>query len=315
MIVRPTVYIPTLRAGERLARTLEALGAQENRPEVVIADNSDSGAAGVLTRERFPWARTVGFGENLGFGKALNRAVREEPGDPIVFLNDDVTVEAGFVDGMLAVLDPDIEMVAAVLLREREPERIDSAGVIADKTLLGFDYLNDEPVAALEGAADPLGPTGGAALFRRDAFERVGGFDERMFLYYEDLDLVLRLRQTGARCRLAPRARGLHAYSETMGARTAAKYEMTGWSRGYMLRAYGFGRRPALLVRAVAAETAICAGQLVIDRTLRGARGRLRGWRAGRGAERRDPPAEGLTPLSLPAALALRRGRHSPASD
>jgi GT2 family glycosyltransferase len=138
----------------------------------------------------------------------------------------------------------------------------------------------------------------------------VGGFDERMFLYYEDLDLALRLRQAGARCRLAPDARGLHAYSETMGARTARKYEMTGWSRGYMLRTYGFGHRPALLARAITAELTICAGQLVSEHTLRGLRGRVRGWRAGGDDPRREPPETGLAEMSLGDALTLRRRRH-----
>jgi N-acetylglucosaminyl-diphospho-decaprenol L-rhamnosyltransferase len=308
--MKPTVYIPTLHAGERLAKTLAALERQDPSPDVVIADNSEDGSGARLARERFPRARVVELGENLGFGRALNRAVREEAGDPIIFLNDDVTVEPGFVGNLLGAFTPDVDMVAAVLLREREPERIDSAGVIADKTLLGFDYLNGEPVEALEGATDPLGPTGGAALYRRRKFEAVGGFDERIFLYYEDLDLALRLRQAGGCCRLAPTARGLHAYSETMGAKTAGKYEMTGWSRGYMLRVYGFGGRPSLLSRAIAAEAAICGGQFASQRTLRGLRGRLRGWRAGRDAGRRVPPAEGLSDLSLGEALALRRRRN-----
>lgn len=306
----PTVYIPTLRASERLAKTLAALEAQEPRPEVVIADNSADGGGGKLARERFPWVQTAEFGENLGFGKALNRAVREQGGDPIVFLNDDVTVEPGFTAALIEALAPDIDMVAAVLLTERDPSRIDSAGVVADRTLLGFDYLNGESVEALEGAADPLGPTGGAALFRRAAFEAVGGFDERMFLYYEDLDLALRLRLHGSRCRLAPQARGIHAYSETMGARSAGKYEMTGWSRGYMLRAYGYGGKPGLLTRAAVVEAAICAGQLASEHTLRGLRGRLRGWHAGRCAQRRTVPEDGLLTISTGEALARRRSRH-----
>jgi GT2 family glycosyltransferase len=308
--MKPTVYIPTLRAGQRLATTLQALEGQEPRPDVVIADNSEDGAGGSLAREAFPWARAIEFGENLGFGAALNRAVREEPGDPIVFLNDDVTVEPGFIKAMVDALGPETEMVAAVLLAERAPGRIDSAGVIADHTLLGFDYLNGEPVTALEGAPDPLGPTGGAALFTRRAFESVGGFDEQMFLYYEDLDLALRLRSAGVRCRLAPKARGIHAYSETLGARSARKYEMTGWSRGYMLRVYGFGGRPRLLARAVVAEGVICAGQLVSQRTLRGVRGRLRGWHAGAGVPRRNHSDSGLTDISLRDALELRRRRY-----
>jgi GT2 family glycosyltransferase len=308
--MEPTVYIPTLRAGERLARTLEALEAQTPRPRIVVADNSDEGLAGRLS-ERFPTMCALEFGRNLGFGKALNRAVREKPGDPIVFLNDDVTVEPGFLAGLLEALDSGAEMIAAVLLSERDPSRIDSAGVVADRTLLGLDYLNGEPVEALERASDPLGPTGGAALFRREAFEAVGGFDERMFLYYEDLDLALRIRARGGRCRLAANARGLHAYSETLGANSARKYAMTGWSRGYMLRVYGFGKRPALLARAVVVEGAICAGQILTERTTAGLRGRLRGWRGGRGVLQRSAPKEALSTMSLREALALRRRRHS----
>ncbi len=309
--MKPTVYIPTLQAGERLAKTLAALERQVEMPEVVVVDNSAERLGATLVRERFPWVRVLEFGRNLGFGAALNRAVQEVPGDPIVFLNDDVTAEPGFVSGLLEVLTPGVDAVAGVLLRERDPGTIDSAGVVADSTLLGFDHLCGKPIAALASAPDPLGPTGGAALFRREAFERVGGFDERIFLYYEDLDLALRMRVAGIACRLAPAARGLHAYSETLGANTARKYAMTGWSRGYMLRAYGLRRHPALLARAVAAESAICAGQLLFERTAEGLIGRLRGWRDGRASPQREIPQDGLLDISLRCALALRRQRHS----
>ena len=305
-----TIYIPTLRAGERLARTLKAVERQEPRPQVVVVDNSTEGLGAELVRSRFPWARSVAFGVNLGFGSALNRAVREMPGDPIVFLNDDVSVEPGFVAGLTEALAADVGMVAGVLLRENEPGRIDSAGVVADRTLLGFDYLNGAPVKALESAGDPLGPTGGAALYRRSAFEQVGGFDEGIFLYYEDLDLALRMRLAGFECRLAPSARGLHAYSETLGANTGRKYAMTGWSRGYLLRAYGFGKRPLLLARAIAVESAICAGQVIFQRTAQGARARLRGWRAARGITPRAIPQDGLLDISAREALVLRQQRH-----
>jgi hypothetical protein len=85
---------------------------------------------------------------------------------------------------------------------------------------------------------------------------------------------------------------------------------MTGWSRGYLLRAYGFGTRPRLLARAIAVEAAICAGQIVFQRTTQGARARLRGWRDGRGVTPRQIPEDGLLDISAGEALALRRRRH-----
>src|SRR6202012_6184849 len=154
----------------------------------------------------------------------------------------------------------------------------------------------------------PLGPTGGAALYRREAFEALGGFDERIFLYYEALALALRLAARGGGCRLAPDARALHAYSAGLGAASAAKYARTGWSRGYMLRRYGVMSDPRLALRVLASEGAIGAGQLLRDHTAAGIRGRVRGFREGSG-ERRGTGAAPLLDVTTCEAIALRRRR------
>jgi GT2 family glycosyltransferase len=251
----------------------------------------------------------VALGENLGFGRAIDRAVAERPGDPLILLNNDAVPEPRFVEALLDGLGTGVDSVAGVLVQERAAELIDSAGVVADRTLMGFDYLHGEPLGAAAAAADPLGPTGGAALYRRTAFEAVGGFDERIFLYYEDLDLALRMAAAGGHCRLAPEARAVHAYSASLGAGSAAKYAHTGWSRGYMLRRYGVMSHPSDAARALLAEGAICAGQLLRDRTAKGIGGRLRGWRDSAGLERRVVPEEALLDIGLAEALALRRRR------
>ena len=233
----------------------------------------------------------------------------EAPGDPVILLNNDAVPEPRFVEALLDELRDGVDSVAGMLLQERAPELIDSAGVVADATLMGFDYLHGEPVEAAATAAPPLGPTGGAALYRRAALEAVGGFDERIFLYYEDLDLALRLAARGGRCALAPEARALHAYSASLGAASAGKYAWTGWSRGYMLRRYRVMRSPRLALRAFAAEAVLCAGQLLRDRTAAGMKGRLRGWHDAAGLEPRDVDRASLLDLSGREALALRRRR------
>jgi hypothetical protein len=104
-------------------------------------------------------------------------------------------------------------------------------------------------------------------------------------------------------------ARALHAYSASLGASSGDKYARTGWSRGYMLRRWGVMSRPRDAARALAVEAAICAGQLARDRTTKGIRGRLRGWRAGAGLEHRSLDGAGLLDISLRQALARRRQR------
>jgi N-acetylglucosaminyl-diphospho-decaprenol L-rhamnosyltransferase len=307
--VRPATYIPHHRGAERLGRTLRSL-AEGTRPlDVIVVDNGSSDGSIELVREDFPETTLLELGENLGFGRAINRAVAAHPGDPVILLNDDVECEPRFAEALLDAAAEGAECVAGVLTQEADPGLIDSAGVVADRTLMGFDYLHGEPLAAARTAPDPLGPSGGAALYRLDAFRAAGGFDERIFLYYEDLDLALRLRAAGGRCRLAPEARALHAYSASAGAASGFKYSHTGWSRGYMLRRYGVTARPATALRALAAEAAICAGQIVKDRTAKGLSGRLRGWRDAAGLERRDSGDAPLLDISLRQALALRNRR------
>jgi len=307
--MRPAIYIPHHNGAERLSRALRSLRAQSRPVDVIVVDNGSDDGSAELVREEFGEVALVEMGRNLGFGPALDRAIEERPGDPVILLNDDIECEPRFVEAMLEAAGEGAEMVAGVLTQEAAPGLIDSAGVVADRTLMGFDYLHGEPLEALAGAAAPLGPTGGAALYRLDAFHAVGGFDEHIFLYYEDLDLALRLAAAGGRCSLAAEARALHAYSASAGAASGFKYSHTGWSRGYMLRRYGVMSRPADAVRALACETAICAGQLVKDRTAKGIGGRLRGWRDGAGLERRPIAESALLEISAREALARRRRR------
>ncbi|HEX3174067.1 MAG TPA: glycosyltransferase family 2 protein [Solirubrobacterales bacterium] len=307
--MRPAVYIPHFNGFARLERALASLREQTRPLDVVVVDNGSSDGSQELLRERFAEVALVELDRNVGFGPALNRAIAERPGDPVLLLNNDVECEPRFVEAMLEAADGGTEMVAGVLLQEAAPQLIDSAGVVADRALMGFDYLHGEPLEALPGAPAPLGPTGGAALYRLEAFRAAGGFDERIFLYYEDLDLALRLRAAGARCALAPGARAIHAYSASSGAASGFKYAHSGWSRGYMLRRYGVHSQPGRALRALAAEAAICAGQLVKDRTARGLAGRVRGWRDGAGLERRQADETSLLDIPLHEALARRRRR------
>lgn len=309
--VDPTVYVPHHHGREMLLETLATLEDDRlGRHRVVVVENGSSDGSAEAVHDRFPAVKVLPMGRNLGFGRALNAAVRAVPGDPIVFLNNDVRCRPDFVAELLEGMTDGAEMVAGVLLQDDRPELIDSAGVTAERdTLMAFDYLHGEAVGALGSAPPPLGPCGGAALYRREAFESVGGFDERIFVYYEDVDLAMRMRVAGYSCQLATGAQALHAYSATLGSRSARKYAMTGWSRGYLLRRYGILGKPGAMLRGLLAEGAICTGQLVRDRTLSGVRGRVSGWRAGAGLPRRPTPDDGLIELGLLERLKLRSSR------
>ena len=276
-----TVVVPTVRGGASLARLLESLRGQSALLEVLIVSNGAPESA--LTGIETEGVRVIRLTENVGYSRAMNLGAREARGDALVLLNDDCKCEPGYVEAIVGPLDPasGITMAAGVMASARDPARIDTAGIRIGHGLLAFDYLNGEPVAELDrGAPDPMGPSGAAAAFDTQGFLEVGGFDENLFAYQEDVDLVLRMRLAGTRCRLAPAARGLHDHSGTLGSGTARKDYLMGFGRGYLLRKWGVLGNPRRAPSALAADAVICAGQAVFDHNLAGVRGRVHGYRA-----------------------------------
>jgi GT2 family glycosyltransferase len=305
-----SVYIPNLDGGARLRRTLETLAAQTMLAPVVVIDNGSRDDSPVVA-EREMGARVIRLDRNIGFGRALNLGVAEFPAELLVFLNNDVECEPRLLEALVEASEAKAaDAVAGVLLQMERDDLIDSAGVVADRTLLAWDYLHGAPVDEAIGAVPPLGPTGGAALFRRDIFERVGGFDDRIFAYLEDVDLALRIRCAGGVCALAHSARALHHHSSG----SAAKSRLMGWSRGYLLRRYGVLGNPALVAPTLARELVIAGGQLLVDRTATGIAARLAGWSAAKGLPRRPLPADGLLDVSTLEALRMRSLRRHPPS-
>lgn len=292
-----------------LIETLRTLADQTVPAECVLLDNGSRDDSVEVVERDLPDVRIVKLGANLGFGPALNEGVRRHPAELLIFANNDVLYERRFVECLLDAAGEGRATVAGVLLGKDDPGAIDSAGVMVDSTLLAFDYLHGEPVGVAMEAPPPLGPTGAAMLVPLSAFRSVGGFDDRIFAYLEDVDLALRLRTLGVRCRLAAEARGIHRHSATLGAGSPEKNRLMGWSRAYMLRRYGIMSEPRLAVRALAAELVICAGQLAVDRTTSGVIGRLQGWRAARRLPRRVIPPDASAGLSFVQALRRRAAR------
>jgi GT2 family glycosyltransferase len=303
------VIVPTVTPSLAV-RLLESLGAAGGGFETIIVDNGTGSAELESAADGLEGASVLRLDENIGYGRAVNRAARRAQGESLVLLNDDSVVERGYVERIAAVLDPaaGVLMSAGVMRDAGAPELIETAGIELDRTLLAYDYLNGEPVSALRGElADPIGPSGAAAAFDREAFRSLGGFDERLFAYLEDVDLVLRLRREGGRCRLAKDALGIHQHSATLGPGSRRKDYLAGYGRGYLLRKWSVispRRLPAVLVR----ELGQAALQSAMDRNLGPVSGRVNGLRS-EGPSEPYPPPEVLGGAPSLAAMVRRRWR------
>jgi len=159
---------------------------------------------------------------NLGFGRAVNLAAGRARGDYLLLLNQDAWLEEGALEGMRqrAGEEARIGLVAPVLrYPDGRPQLTWSparslAGEVLQRLLNrweGCPWVHGGAGRAVARLAGPLWYTGACLFLRAEAFREVGGFDERFFLYFEDVDLCLRLERAGWRLVQEPDALVTHA--------------------------------------------------------------------------------------------------------
>jgi N-acetylglucosaminyl-diphospho-decaprenol L-rhamnosyltransferase len=305
-----SVIVPTYEGRLHLENLLPSLSEQTLPHEVIIVDNASTDGTQEFVEQRWPDVRLVSLPENRGFGQAANAGVDASSAATVVLLNNDIVCTPTFLERLVAALDPRHEfvMAAPVLVRRDSEGRIDTAGIVVDRTLHGFNYLYGESVDVLRRELfDPLAPCGGAAAFDRAAFVDVGGFDPAFFAYLEDVDLAIRCTSRGWRCRLAPDAIAIHAHSGTLGEGSPAKNRLTAWGRGYIVGKYRLHTRPHLFLWATAGELVMAAGKAVVDRELTGTTAFLAGLRAGLRARPEPFPRLPAGPATLSPFNGFRR--------
>jgi GT2 family glycosyltransferase len=210
--VTAAVVIPNYNGRRWLSGCLDSVAAQTSAPaEVVVVDNGsrDGSAQEAAGREG---VRVLELGENLGFAAAANRGLEAVSADAVALVNTDVVLAPDWLERMTAALGTDTGSVACKMVDLADPGVLYDAG----------DVLRRDGVCEQRGRFQPddgrfdapgevFAACAGAALYRRAAVRAVGGFDERLFLYLEDVDLGLRLRLAGWTCRYEPRAVARHA--------------------------------------------------------------------------------------------------------
>ena len=226
----PLVYALTLnwnRADETLA-CLETLAAQTfPRLRLLVVDNGSTDDSAARIRAAFPQVEVLTNRRNLGFAAGANVGLRRAlaAGADLVFLvNNDTLIDAPAVEHLVAHMRPEVGIAAPLIYYADEPERIWSAGGQVRRLLLE-KYDDRQGQVDWGGWTGPLERdfvTGCGVMLSRRLLERVGLFDERFFMYYEDSDLCLRARRAGFRILVVPQARMWHKVARSSGGRDSA---------------------------------------------------------------------------------------------
>ena len=240
-----TVVVVSWNTRELLASCLEALreDAQSRLADVWVVDNASDDGSAAMVRERFGWARLIESPSNLGFGAAVNLVAGQTSTPWLVAANADVRPGPGALATLVATAsaDPRTGIVGPRLIQPDGATQYTTHPFPTLRNTLAFNLglwrvIPGDPARAMFPAGwDPDRPSGpdwvhGALLLiRRAAWDAVGGFDARRWLYAEDLDLCWRLRRAGWVTRYEPAARVEHAVS--------AATKTTDWGSSRDLRA------------------------------------------------------------------------------
>lgn len=216
-----SIVIPNHNGSGFLANCLRSLKRQTCRNmEIVVVDNASRDASIETARAIAPEAVLLLQDRNLGFAGAVNAGIQHSGGDWVAVLNNDTEVpEDWLAECSRAITQhPDAVFFACRILDITDRNRIYSAGDCFLRAGIGYRRGQEQPDREEFRRERPIfSASGCAAIYQKKALEKIGGFDERFFVYLEDVELGLRLQTAGYRGYYLPRAEVYHHGAGTSG--------------------------------------------------------------------------------------------------
>lgn len=219
-----TIIVVTHNSTRWLARQSAALSNQTDmRWRLIVLDNA-SQAENRPKRSDLPQgAKLIQSDTNLGFAEGNNTAAHGVTTPYLVFLNPDAFPEPAWLGALFDTIErfPEAAAVGSTQLRADEIGVLDGVGDVMHASGIAYRSGYGQQLGAIPPVGETFSTCAAAMLIRREIFEAVGGFDERYFCYFEDVDLGFRLRLQGYRLLQSPDALVAHIGGGSAGTRSA----------------------------------------------------------------------------------------------
>lgn len=219
-----SVIIVNWNGGKVLKQCLTALSDQVFQDfEIVVVDNGSTDGSVEGLEINYPGVQVKRLNQNRGFAAANNLGVLSAKGRWIALLNNDAFPSPGWLEALVLATEknPDFTFFASCQIMSPKNGVVDGMGDVYHVSGMAWRRGHGRPLHNTRtGPEEVFGPCAAAALYRRDVFFEVGGFDEDYFCYHEDVDLAFRLRLRGNRCLYLPEAVVEHVGSSSQGARS-----------------------------------------------------------------------------------------------
>jgi GT2 family glycosyltransferase len=218
-----SVVIVNYRGADDTCTTLAALHNlrwPQDRLEVIVVDNASGDRSVDRIAKEHPGVRVVALEKNLGFAGGCNAGAQAASGQYLAFLNNDARPDPDWLSAAVAMLDRDgsVACVASKVL-DWDGELVDFVDAGLGFYGHGFKlHAGERDDPAYDREADVLFASGAGMVVRASTFREVGGFDERYFLFFEDVDLGWRYWLLGYRVRYVPSSLVFHRHHRSVGA-------------------------------------------------------------------------------------------------
>ncbi|WP_349674800.1 glycosyltransferase family 2 protein [Lacrimispora sp.] len=215
-----TIIIPNYNGLKFMEPCFKALRAQSDQNfELLVVDNgSTDGSVKWLEDHQIP---SIFLEENTGFSGAVNIGIRESVTPYVILLNNDTEPRPDYVKEMVNAIEgsPKIFSVSSKMIQLYHKDLMDDAGDMY--SVLGWAYQRGvgQKSSGYHKACRVFSACAGAAIYRREVFDKIGGFDEDHFAYLEDIDVGYRAKICGYENWYCPKAVVYHVGSGTSGSK------------------------------------------------------------------------------------------------
>lgn len=182
--------------------------------QIYVADNASSDDSVAFVKAHFPQIKLIQNTENSGFAGGYNQALKDVQADIYVLLNQDVEVEPGWIEPVVALMERDTRIAACQpkMRAYNDREHFEYAGAAGGwMDVLGYTfcrgrvlYRTEKDKGQYNDEQDVFWATGAALFIRSACFHEVGGFDADFFAHMEEVDLCWRLQRAGYRICYCP---------------------------------------------------------------------------------------------------------------
>lgn len=217
-MIQYSVIIVTYNSAEFIEKCIKSIELENHTDvELILLDNSSTDSTVQIIEEKFSSIRLVKNKHNVGFAAAVNQAVVQSKSDYLLILNPDTILETKFINKLHKFIEekPDLSIIGFVLIGvngEHQPTcwKTPSLKTLFFEMFLPYKLSLKLVTEKYNSLSEVDSVSGACMLVKRNVFEKLSGFDERFFMYLEDLDFCLRARKEGYKVFTNPEIKAVH---------------------------------------------------------------------------------------------------------